>query len=299
MRLVMAYGVTVFLAEIMPSEWLAHLTGKPAAVATKLEGYPPAILAFLLVGFVFLNRKYFVSAETKLPSLLNVLIALLTFGVALLFTFNLTHPPYNLLLKQVETANQSPLFYAPLLGSTYTSVLYIPFLPAIALVFPFAFLKRYGWQFGVILLIVLASIFSTFLEARYHFFVFGSTLELVQWLLELFGQNVTADYQTMEMSNDLFSVSIGPACSGFRFAILFTLLYVVTWIPLARKAKCRNGARSVANIHLDFLKSETCNFQNRPNVLSFRLTMKSHYRLNRIIWLRNNKTNFGNACILE
>lgn len=248
LRLAIVYGSTVFLAEIMPSKWLAQLTGKPAAVATKLEGYPPVILAFLLVGFLFLNRKLFTKTETKLPSLQNVVIALLVFGVALLFTFNLTHPDYHLLLKQVEIANQSPLFYAPLLGSAYTSILYIPFLPAMALFFSFAFLKRYGWQFGVILLIVLASIFSTFLEAKYHFLVFGSTVGLVQWFLELFGQLITADYQTMQLSHQGFSVIVGPACSGFRFAAIFTLLYAVTWLALARKTDPRTMRLLIAYI---------------------------------------------------
>ena len=240
-RLVFLFLLTVMSVNVFPSEWLARIKGKPSLVPTKIEGLPLIVLALLLVAFVLLYRKSFDSADLGFPKKKQAVFGWASMLLLMLIVYNSLHPDYATLIALQAKAQNSSMFYASLLGGGFYTILLLPFVVGLFTMFRVSFLSSLKWPLVAIVLLTVFSIFGLFLEVQYFSFVYKPTMMLVEFLLILMQHPADIGPAYMQVSLANFSVNVGPACSGFRFATIFTILYGLVWFSKERSGNARHG----------------------------------------------------------
>jgi exosortase/archaeosortase family protein len=240
-RLSFLFAVTVFSVNVIPSQWLAALTGKPSLVPVKIEGIPLITLALLLAGFVLIYRMRLDAVDTGWPKRVQAIAAWIVMGISFLCVFNALHPDHDTLVAIYKQANTVSVFYASLFGGAFYAVLLLPFIAGLFIVFRWSFIRAFLWPFLLIILLTILSIFGLFIEVQYFTFIYKPTMILVGWFLAIAGHSAQISPNFIHITLADFSVNVGPACSGFRFATIFSILYGLLWFSVFKKGGAKHG----------------------------------------------------------
>ncbi len=192
-------------------------------------------LAILLFAFFFINKKEFYE-KTLLPPLKQFFSAILPLaGAALIFWKAAFFPePLSKIVAALIAAN--PDFWQVIFTSIKVSILFLPSVFLLPVLFSWDFIKKFRLSLSLIYLFLFLQIWFQAILALFYNVFSQEILFLSYYILSLVpGQIASFDAGSMKLTNGEISAIIAPSCIGLGSMTIFTVIFVFLWINMRRR----------------------------------------------------------------
>ncbi|HAI98485.1 TPA: hypothetical protein DCL30_02985 [Candidatus Peribacteria bacterium] len=247
-RFAIAYAIALAIFFAVPSSLLVFDKQHPYVGPTGINAFPLLLILLLLALFLFIYRSDLKSIPRWAwrPSVTQIMFAFLALAAVSVFAHWITHPPMARYHVMSQFMSRFPYGGDAFLAFTFFLCLLLPLVPALFLVFPMMFFRRFAEPllFGGAILVIF--IYSHVIEIAYHLFTTPVVTRVIYSLLSLLSAQTTIVPEQSRLSLSGFSVVLGPACTDLSSIVLFLCLFGFVCFRLLRRDALKGSHALIA-----------------------------------------------------
>lgn len=239
LRMLCAAAIVQGAQTVIGSGWVKDFIGFKYVYAQGFNTNPMEWLWMLMLLFTMYHwRSYAAAQPAPIPepcrrveeprgfSFLQVGLGLCMIVLAVALSIVITHP--NLQWQDImhDFAKENALVGSPLVASFLSFSLMWSLPGAMVLLLPGDWLAAH-WRSIILFVIGLAvCLFVSVFEALYHRLFAIALLQATAFFLSFFTTDLSVDVVRWVLRVKTFTVTVGPACSGLGYLLLFTCFFI-------------------------------------------------------------------------